>query len=194
MSTVTGKQDLRTDEVTRTMRVLAWGKVSSPVARSRHRLTVWTQGPQDPFMYYISADCQVDINLTAYPAIVQHVLGVGHPANSQLEIWNAEVEAWRVQDTRLPVNVDRHRSMLLVRYPANGAIRGAGRRIAALQRESFSKWLLQRLDEYVDGDADEVRWLQTHSVPGKLPPDIEACVAGGEGCRQIGEARARLIG
>ena len=73
-----------------------------------------------------------------------------------IEIWNAELEAWRRHLIDLPIFVHRARTLLLMRYPANGLGRAVGQRISMVQRQSFSKWLLARLDEYVDGDANEV--------------------------------------
>ena len=114
------------------------------------------QGSEDPCIYYTSKRSNGELLLASFPTLIEHVLGKGVADNACVEIWHAEQESWRTQLVGAPVLVDRAYTILLVRYPGNGHLRGLGRRIAILQRQSFSKWLLERLDEYVDGDADEV--------------------------------------
>ena len=111
---------------------------------------------QDPKLYYIDLRAEAQLLLSEFPAIVQHVLGEDADSNMRVEIWSPEHESWRGQLASTPILFDRTHTLILVRYPANGHLRGVGRRIVILQRQSFSKWLLDRLDEYVDGDADEV--------------------------------------
>lgn len=109
-------------------------------------------------LYYIDRRVDAQLLLSEFPAIVEHVLGPQDAGgNKSIEIWSPEHEAWRGQVISAPILVHRTHALLLVRYPANGQLRGVGARIAMLQREAFSQWLLDRLDEYVDGEADEVR-------------------------------------
>ncbi|KAI0746125.1 hypothetical protein C8Q76DRAFT_790421 [Earliella scabrosa] len=118
-------------------------------------LYAWGKGSEDPVLYYIGVPDDWQVQLCAFPAILEHVVGPDVGQHQDVEIWNAEIEAWRRHAISVPVLVDRARTLLLMRYPANGLGRAVGQWIAIMQRQSFSKWLLARLDEYIDAEADE---------------------------------------
>ncbi|KAI0705700.1 hypothetical protein C8Q76DRAFT_801433 [Earliella scabrosa] len=133
-----GRHDLRDFFGTRTTRVFAWA-----------------QGETLPCLFYVSLNDTPSIVLQSYIPIARHVLGPDYGDDNIVEVWTPRAEGWSRLHITSAITFSAYHTSLLVRFPGAAKIRGSGRRIANLQRETFEGWLNELIEESIDDDANK---------------------------------------
>ena len=115
------------------------------------------QGDVEPYIFYVSMPDVTSIILSAYSAVIDHVLGQGWLGPKRVDIWDPAGERWCSHYVSEPIGVECCHTVFLVRYPGNKDIRGAGPGIAVLQEQTFHKLLMNMINDRIDMSADIVR-------------------------------------